>query len=117
MLIHDTRLISKTFKNFFSNLAESLLIKLLKPPDKYNLQSVIQCYSSFVITADFCLIDTTEKQIFKIMQDIKSSKAAGVDKLLGRFLKDCADTLTKPISSFCNLSPKESFQVLAKLQN
>ena len=51
------------------------------------------------------------------MQDIKSSKAAGVDKLLGRFLKDCADTLTKPISSFCNLSPKESFQVLAKLQN
>ena len=35
-----------------------------------------------------CLIGTTEKKVLKIMQDIKSSKTAGVDKLLGRFLKD-----------------------------
>ena len=38
---HNTRSVSKTFKNFFSNLAESLLINLSKPPDKYNLKSVI----------------------------------------------------------------------------
>ena len=31
-LTYDTRLISKIFKNVFSNLVESLLIKLLKPP-------------------------------------------------------------------------------------
>ena len=78
---------SKIFKNFFSNLVESLLIKLLKP-DKYILKSIIEYYSSFAITADFCLVGTTEKQIFKIMQDIKSSKTAGVDKLSERFLKD-----------------------------
>ena len=35
------------------------------------------------------------------MQDIKSSKAAGEDKLLGRFLKDGAD---KSVSALCNLS-------------
>ena len=75
---------SKIFKNFFSNLVESLLIKLLKP-DKYILKSIIEYYSSFAITADFCLVGTTEKQIFKIMQDIKSSKTAGVDKLSERF--------------------------------
>ena len=40
-LTHDTRSISKVFKNLFSNLAESLLTKLSKPPDKYNLKSVI----------------------------------------------------------------------------
>ena len=40
-LTHDTRSISKVFKNLFSNLAESLLTKLAKPPDKYNLKSVI----------------------------------------------------------------------------
>ena len=75
---------SKIFKNFFSNLVESLLIKLLKP-DKYILKSIIGYYSSFAITADFSLVGTTEKQIFKIMQDIKSSKTAGVDKLSEMF--------------------------------
>ena len=94
ILTHDTCSISKNFKNLFSNLAESLLIKLLKPPDKYNLKSVIQYYSSFAITPDFCLVDTTEKQVLKIMQDIKSSKTAGVDKLSGMFL----------VSTLCNLS-------------
>ena len=43
-LTHDTRSISKIFKNFLSNLAVSLLIKLPEPPDKYNLKSVIQYY-------------------------------------------------------------------------
>ena len=38
------------------------------------------------------------------MQDFKSSKAAGVDKLLGRLLKDGADILEKPVSALCNLS-------------
>ena len=49
-LIHDTRSVSKVFKNVFSKLTEPLLIKLLKPPNKYKLKSVIQYYSSFVIT-------------------------------------------------------------------
>ena len=41
-LTHDTRSISKLFKKFLSKLGESLLIKLLKPPDKYNHKLVIQ---------------------------------------------------------------------------
>ena len=102
-LTHDTCPISKIFKNFFSNLAESLLTKLPKPPDMYNLKSVIQYYSSFAITADFRLVGTTEKQILKIMQDIKSSRAAGVDKLSGRFWKEGTDILAKTVSALCNL--------------
>ena len=81
---------------------ESLLLKLLKPPDKYNLISVFQYYSSFAI--GFCLVGTTEKNVLKIMQDIKSSKAARVDKLSGRFLKYGTDILAKPVSAVCNLS-------------
>ena len=61
-LTHSTRSISKFFKNFFSNLAVSLFIKLLKR-DKYNLKSVIQCFSSFAITADFFLVGTIEKKV------------------------------------------------------
>ena len=33
------------------------------------------------------------------MQDVKTSKADKVDKLLGRFLKDSADILAKPVSN------------------
>ena len=37
-LTHDACSISKIFKNFFSNLVETLFTKLPKPPDKYNLK-------------------------------------------------------------------------------
>ena len=66
-LTHDNRSILNIFKKIFSNLAESLLIKLPKPPDKYNLKSVIQYYSSFAVTAGFCLVGNTEKKVLKIM--------------------------------------------------
>ena len=38
------------------------------------------------------------------MTNIESSKAAGVGRLCGRFLKDGAYILAKPISALCNLS-------------
>ena len=59
-LTYDTRSISKTFKNFFSNLAKSLLIKLPNPPDKCNSQSMIKYYSGFTVSDDFCMSNTSE---------------------------------------------------------
>ena len=38
------------------------------------------------------------------MENIEISKASGIDKLPGRFLKDGAKILSKPISEICNLS-------------
>ena len=38
------------------------------------------------------------------MKNIEISKASGVDKLPGRFLKDGAKILSKSISEVCNLS-------------
>ena len=103
-LTYDTRSISKIFKNFFSKLAKSLLIKPPNPPDNYNLQSVVRYYSSFTISDDFCLSNTSEEKVLKIMKNIESSKAAGVDKLSRRFLKDGANILAKHISTLCSLS-------------
>ena len=103
-LTYDAPSMSKIFKNFFSNLVKSLLIKLTSPPDKYNLQSVFRYYSSFMISDDFCLSNTSEEKVLKIMTNIVISKAAGVDKLSSRFLKDGANILAKPISTLCNLS-------------
>ena len=56
-----------SFKNLFSNLAESLLIKLPNPPDKYNLEFVINYYSSFTIADDFSLNKTSENKVLKII--------------------------------------------------
>ena len=38
------------------------------------------------------------------MQNIDISKAAGTDNLSGKFLKDGAGILAKPLSEICNLS-------------
>ena len=52
------------------------------------------------------------------MGNIEISKASGIDKLPGRFLKDGAKILFKPFSKICNLSISvEYFLMLAKLQN
>ena len=45
------------------------------------------------------------------MQDVRTSKADIVDKLLGRFLKDSADILAKPVSKcFQNYETKAYIQ-------
>ena len=38
------------------------------------------------------------------MRDVDTTKAAGIDRLYGRFLKDGADVLAKPVTDICNLS-------------
>ena len=54
-LTYDTRSISTTYKIFFSNSAESLLTNLQNPPEKHNLESVVNYYFSFIFTNDFSL--------------------------------------------------------------
>ena len=66
-------------------------------------KSVIRYYSSFTISNYFSLSNTSEEKFLKIMTNIGSSKATGVDKLSGRFLKDDANIFAKPISALCNL--------------
>ena len=44
----------------------------------------------------FCLSNTSEEKVLKIITNIESSKPAGVDKLFGRF--------SKTRSALCNLS-------------
>ena len=91
-------------KEFFSNLAESLLIKLPNAPNKYNIESVSQYYSKFIIEKPFHLSITSEEEVFKIIHNIDISKAAGIDNLPGNFLKDGAEILGKSLIEICNLS-------------
>ena len=56
-----------------------------------------------MVSDEFCLNSTSEDKYFlKIMTNIENSKAAEVDNLSGRFLKDGAKILAKPIPALCN---------------
>ena len=57
-----------------------------------------------MILDDFCLNNISEEKVLKIMTNIESSKAAGVDRLPGKFLKDGTNISVKQISSLFNLS-------------
>ena len=95
---------STVFKKF---LAESLLIKFPIPPDKYNLESVMNYYSNFIIADDFCSNKTSENKVLKI---IKKIEAAGIDKLSGRYLRDAAKILYRSLCEILNLSiSREAF--------
>ena len=51
---------------------------------------------------------TTEDIVLKLLKNIDISKEAGVDNLPGRFLKDGAVILGKPVTEICNLSIKSN---------
>ena len=50
----------------------------------------------------------SEETVLKFLQDLDESKAAGLDNLSGKFLKDGATVSVKPISQICSLSIKYS---------
>ena len=102
-LTFDKKTIAKIFKDFFSNLAESLLIKLPNAPNKYNIESVFQYYSKFIIEKPFHLGHTFEEQVFKIMQNIEILKAAGIDNLSRNVRKYGAEKLEKTLSEIFDL--------------
>ena len=50
----------------------------------------------------------TEDHVLQLLKDMTVDKAAGIDNLSGKFLKDGANILAKQISELCNLSIKYS---------
>ena len=55
-------------------------------------------------SSHFNLASVSENSILIILKSTQVSKAAGLDSLSGRFLKDGAKFLAKTISDLCNLS-------------
>ena len=47
---------------------------------------------------------TAEGYLFKLLKNFEVTKPAGIDQISGKFLKDGAGILAKPISELCNLS-------------
>ena len=101
----DDKINSNIFKNFFSNLAKELVNKLPNPPCKFGTESVKKYYKHFNLgRKPFTLHHTTDENVLKLLEGINPAKAAGPDNLAGKFLKDGASILTKPVTELCNLS-------------
>ena len=92
------------FKDYYSNLAGNLLKKLPKAPNKFALNTVFQHYKGIIQSDSFNLATVSESTILTILKNTKISKAAGLNNLSGRFLKDGTKVLAKPITELCNLS-------------
>ena len=101
---HDTKSILKTFKSFYSNLTGNLLAKHRKSPNRYTIKFISDYYKKLSLSENFKLDATTEGYLFNILKNVEVTKAAGIDQISGKFLKDGARILAKPISELCNLS-------------
>ena len=99
-LKYNLKSVTQTFAKFYSNLAESLL----RISQILLTNSVHQYYKNIELKDKFNLNLTTEKKFLEVLQFIDISKAAGIDKISGRFLKDGAHILAKPTAKICKIS-------------
>ena len=105
----DSKNNANAFCSFFSKLAGNVLKKLPTPPKKFGLDSVKLYYQNRKFdNVNLTFNPATQETVLKLLHSINTSKAAGLDKLAGKFLKDGASILVIPITQICNLSIKLS---------
>ena len=73
-------------------------------PNQYTIIFVSDYYEKLSLSENFELVLITEGYLFNILKNVEVTKAAGTDKISGKFLKDGARILAKPICELCNLS-------------
>ena len=106
----DDKRNANIFKKKFGTLADGLLANLPPPSLKFGLHSVWQYYEKILKypNSKFKFNFVSEETVLKLLQDLDENKAAGLDNLSGKFLKDGATVLAKPISQVYNLFIKYS---------
>ena len=82
------------------------MAKLPKLPNRYTIKFVSDYYKKLSLSENFKFDATTEGYLFNILKNVEVTKAAGIDQISGKFLKDGERILAKPISELCNLSMK-----------
>ena len=97
------------FKDFYSDLAGTLVRKLPVALNKFNNNSTKQYYMNIEKSChNFELCNATLETIKKILACLDSSKAPGLDEISSKFLKDGAEVLALPLCNLVNLSIKQS---------
>ena len=85
-----------------------MVSKLPLLPNILTESKMASYYDNNAVSKDlnFQLSETSPEKILSILKGLNPSKAAGIDNLSGKFLKDGAHVLARPISQLCNLSIK-----------
>ena len=98
------------FKDFFCDLANNLVSKLPSPSKKFCESSLNLYYKKYKVKngSKFNFSYVSSETIQKLLDKIDTDKAAGIDNISGKFLRDGASLLAKPISQLCNISIKYS---------
>ena len=105
----DAKENANLFQDFFSNLANNLFLKLPEAPKRFGKESLSLYYDKLYLSSkNFNFFSVSEEEVLKIIQNLDSSKASGIDKISVRFIKDGAVVLAMPISQIFNLSIKTS---------
>ena len=93
-------------KKIFCTLADDLVANLSPPSLRFRSPSVLQYYEKILklTNSKFQFNFASKEAVLKLLNDLDENKAAGLDNLSGKVLKDGATVLAKLISQFCNLS-------------
>ena len=96
------------FKNYFSSLAHNLVSKLPLSPNIFTESKIASYYDNNAVSKDlnFQFSEMSPVKTLSLLEGFHPSKAAGIDNLSGKFLKDGAHVLVRPISQRSNLSIK-----------
>jgi len=103
-LLFEPKETSNIFKDFYENLAQSLVDKLPTAPNKFNLDTTRVFYERLNISGSFNLLQVDQAFVLKMLEKTNANKAPGIDKLSGIFIKDGASLLAAPLTQLINLS-------------
>ena len=103
-LLFEPKETSNVFKEFYENLAQSLVDKLPPAPRKFTLESTKIFNERMNIAGSFKLQPVDQASVLKMLEKTNANKAPGIDKLPGIFIKDGASLLAAPLTQLINLS-------------
>ena len=99
-----------TFKRFYPELAEDLQEKLPRAPNKFTSQTTKDYYvkTSCNVSNDFEFSNISEEVFKNIFFSLDTSKAAGKNQILAKFLRKNPEVLALPLWNIIKLSMKLS---------
>ena len=83
---------------------------MLRAPNKFTSQTTKNYYAktSCNVSNDFEFSNVVKEDIKKILLSVDTSKAAGMDQIQAKFLRDGTEVLALPLRNIINLSIKLS---------
>ena len=101
---------ANTFKSFYSELTVGLQEKLPRAPNKFSGQTNKNYYAktSCNVSNDFEFSSVSEEDVKKILLSLDTSKAAVIEQIPAKFMRNGAEVLALPLGNIMNLSIKLS---------